>query len=119
MSSDKAFEVFIKRAVTSIAKESWGRSREAKELRDACQHFLSTLDAYEAGTISYDGSLAAAVLHPLQLACASNNVKVVELALGALHKLVAHAWLQGESSASEDLIYDDAGEAGWGLGALL
>ena len=49
-----------------------------------------------------------AVLQPLQLACASNSPKIMELALGCLHKLVAHAWLQGESSASpEGLLLDD------------
>jgi hypothetical protein len=37
-----------------------------------------------------------------------SQLQIVELALGALHKLVAHAWLQGESGASEDLIADDA-----------
>ncbi|KAJ9527457.1 hypothetical protein QJQ45_025726 [Haematococcus lacustris] len=104
---DKAFEVFIKRAVAGIQKESWGRTREAKDIRDACQHLLNLLDQHEAGSISVDGSLALAVLQPLQLACGSSNVKIVELALGALHKLVAHAWLQGESSASEDLIADE------------
>ncbi len=58
--------------------------------------------------MGHEVSLAVAVLHPLQLACSSNNIKCVELALGALHKLVAHAWLQGESSAAEELILDDA-----------
>lgn len=34
--------------------------------------------------------------------------RCVELALGALHKLVAHAWLQGESSSAEELMLDDS-----------
>ena len=34
------------------------------------------------------------------MSCLSALQKVVELALGCLHKLVAHAWLQGESTAA-------------------
>jgi hypothetical protein len=93
-SRDKAFEIFVKRTITSIQKEAWGRSKEVKEIREACQAFLNRLEQSGAG----DEALRE-VLYPLQLACASNMVKVVELALGCLHKLVAHAWLHGESGA--------------------
>lgn len=96
---DRAFEVFVKRTITTIQKEAWGRNREARELRDACQNVLNLLAEHEQGLGHYGGSLAVAVLEPLYLACASNNPKVVEAALGCLHKLVAHAWLQGESSS--------------------
>jgi DNA-binding transcriptional regulator YiaG len=34
---DKAFEIFVKRTITSIQKEAWGRSKEVKEIREACQ----------------------------------------------------------------------------------
>jgi hypothetical protein len=94
-SRDKAFEIFVKRTITSIQKEAWGRSKEVKEIREACQAFLNRLEQAGAG----DEALRE-VLYPLQLACASNMTKVVELALGCLHKLVAHAWLHGESGAS-------------------
>jgi brefeldin A-inhibited guanine nucleotide-exchange protein len=94
-SRDKAFEIFVKRTITSIQKEAWGRSKEVKEIREACQAFLNRLDQSGAG----DDALRE-VLYPLQLACASNMTKVVELALGCLHKLVAHAWLHGESGPS-------------------
>jgi brefeldin A-inhibited guanine nucleotide-exchange protein len=93
-SRDKAFEIFVKRTITSIQKEAWGRSKEVREIREACQAFLNRLEQSGAG----DEALRE-VLYPLQLACASNMVKVVELALGCLHKLVAHAWLHGESGA--------------------
>ncbi|WIA39187.1 hypothetical protein OEZ86_005312 [Tetradesmus obliquus] len=92
---DKAFEIFVKRTITSIQKEAWGRSKEVKEIREACQGFLNTLD--QNGCTE---ETLKEVLYPLQLACSSNMVKVVELALGCLHKLVAHAWLHGESTAS-------------------
>jgi hypothetical protein len=59
------------------------------------QGFLNTLD--QNGCTE---ETLKEVLYPLQLACSSNMVKVVELALGCLHKLVAHAWLHGESTAS-------------------
>ena len=114
--ADKAFEVFIRRAIVSIAKEEagWTRSSNSKELREACNVFLSQLEEHEKrGSIARDTeahnasiSIAAASLHPLSIACASSNNKVVELALGSLHKLVAHAWLQGESQQSEGLLDD-------------
>ena len=104
-------QVFVKRAISGIQKEAlatWGRNKESTQLKDACQGVLTTLEQYETGSQSCDGNLALAVLTPIQLACGSSNVKVVELALGAIHKLVAHAWLQGESSTSEDLIADES-----------
>ncbi|GIL43151.1 hypothetical protein Vafri_977, partial [Volvox africanus] len=96
---DRAFEVFVKRTLSAIQKESWGRSKECKELREICQNVLNLLHDHEQGHLQYEGSLAVAVLEPLYLACASSNPKVLEAALGCLHKLVAHAWLQGESSS--------------------
>ncbi|GLC63685.1 hypothetical protein PLESTF_000063200, partial [Pleodorina starrii] len=97
---DRAFEVFVKRTLSTIQKESWGRSKECKELRELCQNVLNLLHDHEQGHLQYEGSLAVAVLEPLYLACASSNPKVLDAALGCLHKLVAHAWLQGESSSS-------------------
>ncbi len=105
---DRAFEIFVKRAISSIHKESYGRTREAKELKDSCQQFLTLLEQHESGAAVYEGNLAHAVLQTLMIACASTNPKVVQLALGAVHKLIAYAWLQGESSTSEDLIDDDS-----------
>ncbi len=41
---DKVFELFVKKAVANILKEgadkTWGRSNEAKNLKDACDGFL-------------------------------------------------------------------------------
>jgi hypothetical protein len=72
-----SYEIFIKRAITGIQKESWGRSKEAKDLREACAQFLSLLDQHEAGAAPVDGAtLSVAVLHPIQLACSSSNVRV-------------------------------------------
>ncbi|KAG1671977.1 hypothetical protein FOA52_013349 [Chlamydomonas sp. UWO 241] len=103
-SSDVAFEVFVKRAVTTIQKEAWGRN--SVELRAACTSFLQTLEQHEAG-VPFEGSLSVLVLQPLALACATtSSPKVAELALGCLHKLVSHAWLYGESSLFESLMDD-------------
>ncbi len=113
-SSMAAYDIFVRRAISSIAKEvEWGRSKEARELREACQHFLASQDVGSAAEAApaAPNTLGLAVLPPLQLACASSNARVVEAALGCLHKLVAHAWLQGESNASgegDGLIEDDA-----------
>lgn len=105
---DKAFGIFVKQAIASIQKESWGRTKEAKDLRESCQNFLNVLEQHESGAQPYEGSLAHAVLQPLLMACSvTSNVKIVELALGALHKLVAYAWLQGESSTSEELLGEE------------
>ena len=43
------------------------------------------------------------LLEPLRLACASPDSRVVEPALTCLHKLVSHAYLQGESTAGGGL----------------
>eukprot|EP00798_Chlamydomonas_sp_ICE-L_P008680 gene8680-34127_t len=94
-SQDKAFEIFVKRAISSIQKEAWGRSRDIKELREACGTFLALLEHHERGR-SYDGSLAIAVLNPLTLACNCNNTKIVEISLGCLHKLVVTAQSQNQ-----------------------
>lgn len=83
---DKAFEVFVKRAVTNIMKEgadkSWGRSKEAKVLQDACANFLTLMDNHEAGLAAFEGSLAMAVLQVRPLcversAMATGTQKVV------------------------------------------
>lgn len=74
-SSDKAFEIFVKRTIGSIQKEAWGRAKDAKDLRDACAAFLSALEQHESGAEAFDGSLAVAVLQPLALACANTNAK--------------------------------------------
>jgi hypothetical protein len=107
-SSTAAYELFVKRSIQSIAKEvEWARGHKERELRESCQQFLSS---HEDITPEAPLSLGLAVLPPLQLACASSNQKVLDAALGCLHKLVAHAWLQGESSASgegDGLIEDD------------
>jgi hypothetical protein len=73
---DKAFEIFVKRAVGNIQKEAWGRGKDAKDLRDACTSFLSALEHHENGTEAFAGSLAVAVLQPLALACSNSNSKV-------------------------------------------
>jgi hypothetical protein len=63
-SRDKAFEIFVKRTITSIQKEAWGRSKEVKEIREACQAFLNSLDQTGRGssnrTISCDSNVSAA-----------------------------------------------------------
>lgn len=59
------------------------------------QVFLNNLD--EKGSTE---DVMREVLVPMQLACNSSMAKIVDLALGCLHKLVAHAWLHGESTPS-------------------
>ena len=53
------------------------------------QAVLTLLGEHEQGRASYDGSLAVAVLEPLYLAAGSTNPKIVDAALGCLHKLVS------------------------------
>ncbi|KXZ56613.1 hypothetical protein GPECTOR_1g552 [Gonium pectorale] len=59
---DRAFEIFVKRTLSTIQKESWGRSKESKELRELCQNVLNLLNDHEAGHMVYEGSLAVAAL---------------------------------------------------------
>lgn len=79
-----------------------------RELHEACAFFLASLEP--SGGQPAGGAMAVTVeaaLHPLQLACASGQAKIQELALGCLHKLVAHAWLHGESAEGGLLAEDD------------
>lgn len=89
------------RTRAGIEKEATGRSNQQKELREACQQFLSQLEQAQGIGGAAASSTVVKALHPLQLACGSNAPKIMELALGCLHKLVAHAWLQGESLDGE------------------
>uniref|UniRef100_A0A061RZZ7 Brefeldin a-inhibited guanine nucleotide-exchange protein 2 n=1 Tax=Tetraselmis sp. GSL018 TaxID=582737 RepID=A0A061RZZ7_9CHLO len=101
---DTAFEIFVKRALKTILQHSSGRSSEAKRLREACERFLASVNQAEAGGPVFSPPLSGAardqVLAPLRLACNSEVTRIVEPALSCLHKLVGHAYLQGESSPS-------------------
>ena len=69
---------------------------------------LNLLHDHEQGHLQYDGSLAVAVLEPLYLAAASPNPKILEAALGCLHKLVrAGGRREGGTGQGQ-------GEEGWG-----
>jgi hypothetical protein len=61
-SRDKAFEIFVKRTITSIQKEAWGRSKEVKEIREACQAFLNSLDQTGGGSGKYQPSAVYRVI---------------------------------------------------------
>ena len=56
-----------------------------------------------ASTRSLSLSLSTQVLDPLRLACASGDARVLAPALGCLHKLVSHAYVQAESSPAGGL----------------
>lgn len=126
---DTAFEVFVKRAMRTIMDNSSGRSQEARKLREACQLFLGdprhpsppptircsgipagldplplpAPDSVNKGEARFvpplSGTAREQVMAPLRMACSGDNPKVTEPALGCLHKLVGHAYLQGESTA--------------------
>ncbi|CAD7699205.1 unnamed protein product [Ostreobium quekettii] len=101
------FEVFVKNAIMRIQREAWGRGRDVTEIRASCVAFLERLEkGAEEGTswaVPFDEASAAAVLEPLRLACKCNIPRIVEPALGCVHKLVAYAWIQGESSPSGEM----------------
>lgn len=61
-SRDKAFEIFVKRTITSIQKEAWGRSKEVKEIREACQAFLNSLEQTGGLLLAAAAALAGAML---------------------------------------------------------
>jgi hypothetical protein len=70
------------------------------------------LDKFEQNGCSDD--TMREVLGPLQLACHSTMAKIVDLALGCLHKLVAHAWLQvGVPLGLERRVRGGGHPAGW------
>ncbi|KAK9786163.1 hypothetical protein WJX73_000537, partial [Symbiochloris irregularis] len=103
--TDTAFEVFVDGALTKIYNEASGRSKEQRQIRESCKKVLDQLRQQQAESkqrmstpLSMETSNA--VLEPLRLACLSELPKLMEPALNCLHKLVAHAYLQGESTSS-------------------
>ncbi|KAK9788000.1 hypothetical protein WJX73_004027 [Symbiochloris irregularis] len=92
-------------ALTKIYNEASGRSKEQRQIRESCKKVLDQLRQQQAESkqrmstpLSMETSNA--VLEPLRLACLSELPKLMEPALNCLHKLVAHAYLQGESTSS-------------------
>mmetsp|Transcript_13201 Transcript_13201/g.37209 ORF Transcript_13201/g.37209 Transcript_13201/m.37209 type:complete len:2067 (+) Transcript_13201:204-6404(+) len=104
---DTAFEVFVKRAMRTIMDCSTGRSAEAKKIREACQKFMDSVNRGDGEGPKFVPPLTGIsrdqVMEPLRLACKSDMPKVMQPALGCIHKLVGHAYLQGESSPAGKL----------------
>ncbi|GMH39854.1 hypothetical protein BSKO_07758 [Bryopsis sp. KO-2023] len=96
------FEVFVKNPILKIQKEAWGRGKEVTEIRTACQEYLDSIQD-GACSVPFDEKGAKAVLHPLKLACSCSIARVVEPALGCVHKLVSSAWITAESTSIGNL----------------
>ncbi|DBA73285.1 hypothetical protein WJX77_003623 [Trebouxia sp. C0004] len=100
---DSAFEVFIEGALTSIYNAANGRHKDQRQIRESCKRIVDSLndsDAEASKKVSAPLSTEAAeeLLEPLRLACGQDAPRLVEPALACLHKLVAHAYLQAEST---------------------
>eukprot|EP00884_Botryococcus_braunii_P007659 jgi/Botrbrau1/16895/Bobra.0265s0001.1 len=102
---DTAFETFIDGALCKIHQEASGRSKEQKAIREACKKVIDELrKEVEDGSGGISPPLSRKdvdmVLEPLRMACKSEVPRVMEPALACLHKLVAHAYLQGETTSA-------------------
>ncbi|KAL6766957.1 hypothetical protein ACKKBG_A38045 [Auxenochlorella protothecoides x Auxenochlorella symbiontica] len=95
-------EVFVTQSVRQI--HDLASSRQHKQLRATCQGLLDSLGGSHAtlqpGDPILPPPLCQELVSMLQAACSSGAPSIVDPALGTLHKLVAHAFLQGESSSS-------------------
>ncbi|KAL0043362.1 hypothetical protein WJX79_002614 [Trebouxia sp. C0005] len=100
---DSAFEVFIEGALTNIYNAANGRHKDQRQIRESCKRIVDSLndnDPEATNKVSAPLSTEAAeeLLEPLRLACGQDAPRLVEPALACLHKLVAHAYLQAEST---------------------
>lgn len=100
---DSAFEVFIEGALTSIYNAANGRHKDQRQIRESCKRIVDSLndsDPEATKKVSAPLSTEAAqeLIEPLRLACGQDAPRLVEPALACLHKLVAHAYLQAEST---------------------
>lgn len=97
---ETTFDIFVKHAILKIQREAWGRSTDLLEVRNACQTLLDAISEDKSFEVPLDSIKTKEVLKPLKLACNCNIVRVVEPAINCIHKMVAYAWIQGESSSA-------------------
>ncbi|CAM9369712.1 unnamed protein product, partial [Chrysoparadoxa australica] len=98
---DKAgMEALVSKTLLKLQKECTKRERPVKE---ACELALSELQ--ELGPSR--GPFANQYFRPLELACACRNHKVLVIALDAISKLVARAWLEDCDLESSELDNSD------------
>ncbi|KAL4515001.1 hypothetical protein Ndes2526B_g03682 [Nannochloris sp. 'desiccata'] len=106
MSHETNVEIFINKQLDVIQSQASSRSREHKGLRDACQELKDLLRGGEFGTpgshlaIPFTAEVTDSLISVLRSALAQDTPKITEPALACLHKLVAYAYLQGETRPS-------------------
>lgn len=110
-------EVFVNKEIDEIHKQAVGSSNEYKIIRQSCIFVKGIVSSYgqgvHAGT-SNGGTcnallpeeITVPLLSLLQTCLACKNERVIDPALSCLHKLIAYAYLQGETRPSGRL--DDA-----------
>ncbi|KAK3262318.1 hypothetical protein CYMTET_28819, partial [Cymbomonas tetramitiformis] len=95
-------EVFVAKTLDIISREASTRTKEGRALKEACQNYTSKKPPSKDASPETQGPLsieeAELILEPLHLACKTQLPKLLEPALGLLHKLIAHGYLQAESS---------------------
>ena len=109
-------EVFVNKELDEIHKQAVGNSNEYKIIRQSCVFVKSIVSSY--GEDAHSGNhgsgcnsllpeeITVPLLSLLQSCLSCKNERVIDPALSCLHKLIAYAYLQGETRPSGRL--DDA-----------
>lgn len=97
-------EVFVNKELDVIRERAVGTTLEYTILRESCNHVQGIVRSYAEVQGERCGALPEEITAPLLLLLGScldtKNYKVVEPALACLHKLIAYAYLQGETRPS-------------------
>ncbi|KAL4853786.1 Brefeldin A-inhibited guanine nucleotide-exchange protein 3 [Chlorella vulgaris] len=107
-----SLETFVLHSLSSIAQETSGRAQAQKDVREAAIKLLEELGVAEFGrpgsrlSIPFPADVTSQLLAVLRGALALGNPRLAEPALSCMHKLVAYAYLQGET-ASNGRLDDD------------
>ena len=109
-------EVFVNKELDEIHKQAVGNSNEYKIIRQSCVFVKSIVSSYgeDAHSGNHGGGcnsllpeeITVPLLSLLQSCLSCKNERVIDPALSCLHKLIAYAYLQGETRPSGRL--DDA-----------
>jgi hypothetical protein len=101
-----SLEVFILNQLSSIAQETSGRAHAQRDVRDAALKLLEELGVADFGkpgsrlSLPFPPEVSTQLLGVLRGALALGNPRLAEPALSCMHKLVAYAYMQGETGPS-------------------
>eukprot|EP00892_Ulva_mutabilis_P008052 jgi/Ulvmu1/5619/UM023_0158.1 len=104
------FDAFVTKSIKQIAVDVRGRAAEARSVRQLCADVLEQVGkARDDGALSppLSTEIAAQVMKMLSEATRLPQPNLQEVCLNLLHKLVAYAWLHGETSSCGAIAEDN------------